>query len=318
MYSVRNFYSRKAWHAWRRKAPDLSAHCLEETRDDTDDDTRTWFDAVHTFDELAERVAFLQLMNKRHVLYFRGLKKDYGNDLPSIFRTLPKSGRGRELRRRLAVLRRQAGVWRETLVEAGMHPRQRTLQHYPETIWAVQQHYKDALEDAGLSEAASSPYLDVTQSLRVAATFATDRRGGEVRELKYEPALLKVVALPQTTGSITYSADEQLQMLRLSALCPPGARRPLVQEAHLVARFPMPSDDTLCDWLGNGELERFMSLRRRTVAVIPIEPDRNGTFREFWGRFGTPSKELIRCPWFGQHKKQIVSKLKAATRTNRR
>ena len=324
MYFVKNFYSKSAWDEWKSPAKECkSQHRTTEyggshefkTRDDWRE--KITFDiAAKSFAELAERVAFLQLMNKRHVLYYRGSTKDYGAsegmpgmDLPSIFRT----GESKEpysvdqqlevLDQRWGHLLNQARAWREIL---NPHPRPRTVKHYPEAAWAVQQHYKDLLPKASAGGSpAESFFLDVTSSLRVAAAFALPNDGSGER------AYVSVIALPQTTGSITFNADEQLELMRLSALCPPSALRPHLQEGYLVGRFPRPAlEEIKADTRSMAyddyvrHIEEFYSLRRRTIARIPLQPT---TRKEFWGEHGLlDSDALLKCPWFEKVKSQFV------------
>lgn len=255
------------------------------------------FDPVDRFDKLLERIAFLQLMNKRYVLYFRGKRTDYPNrhnlphlDLPGFFRESTGNPLDEALlKKRWEELVKQSAYWREVLLMH--HPRKATLKHFPESIWAVQQHYMEVLEKAignGFC-AARTMFLDVSSSPRVAATFALPKIN--VKGL----AFVTVIALPQTTGSLTYCAEEQLQLLRLSALCPPSALRPLLQEAFLVTRFPTMGIDELAEHVRNIQhLEEYYSLRRRIVAIIPIEINKG-----FWGDYGKMNcEQLLECPWF--------------------
>jgi hypothetical protein len=304
MYFAEGFYSHEAWKAWscdKQTAP-LPRH---DTTDYGASDRRSkWLDsitfgAVGSFAELAQRAAFLQLMNKRHVLYFRGLTRDFGSkigypalDLPSILRA-PRDGTLTKhlLRRRLADLESQTAAWKQLLTAE--HPRRRTLEHYPETIHAVQQHYKDLLPahpDKSDDRRAQSLFLDVSASLRVAATFATARDRNDD-----EPALVFVIALPQTTGSITFDADQQLQIMRLAALCHPAALRPQLQEGFLVGRFPRPSNEQLESTVNDVKYhEEFFSLRRRVIAILKIRVNDG-----FWGKYCTMSSSaLLSCPWY--------------------
>lgn len=303
MYFVTQFYSHDAWRRWRDdNRVDSSSRRVSSEYSDEMPSRAAWkksveFGPIETFAELVERAAFLQVMNKRHVLYFRGTAQDYakdtehpGLDLPSMLRA-PRGGRLtiELLRQRWNDLETQAGTWARLLRDH--HPRHRTLAHYPETSWAVQQHYKDLLptpDETPDDRRAQSLYLDVTHSVRIAAAFALAGRTHD-SELAY----VTVVALPQTTGSITFDADEQLQLMRLSAVCPPKALRPQLQEGYLVGRFPrIPLNEIDIDDVN--ALEEFHSLRRRTIAIIPLRVNEG-----FWGGHGALAWDaLLRCPWF--------------------
>ena len=87
--------------------------------------------------------------------------------------------------------------------------------------WAIIQHY----------EITKTPLLDVTHSLRVAASFAT-------LDSDASSPTLYVFGVPSLGGSITASAEHDLQVMRLSTICPPSARRPHYQEGYLLGDYP--------------------------------------------------------------------------------
>jgi hypothetical protein len=95
------------------------------------------------------------------------------------------------------------------------------MERYRILRWAILQHY----------EVCSTPLLDVTHSLRVAASFASDH------ESPAQPTLY-VLGVPALSGTITASSEQGLQIIRLSSICPPEARRPYFQEGYLLAEYP--------------------------------------------------------------------------------
>jgi hypothetical protein len=94
------------------------------------------------------------------------------------------------------------------------------LRHQQNCRTAVLQHY----------EICPTPLLDVTQSLRIAASFASD---GADRE-----AFVFVLGVPNLSGAITASAEAGIQVVRLSSVCPPAAVRPHIQEGYLLGEYP--------------------------------------------------------------------------------
>ena len=77
----------------------------------------------------------------------------------------------------------------------------------------------------------STPLLDVTQSLRIAVSFAT--RNNETAD-----AYLFVLGVPNLSGAVTASSEANLQIVRLSSACPPEAVRPHLQEGYLLGEYP--------------------------------------------------------------------------------
>ncbi len=94
------------------------------------------------------------------------------------------------------------------------------LGKFPELVWAILQHY----------EVCDTPLIDVTSSLRVAASFALNSSPDDGH--------LFVFGLPHPSGSISYSVELELLNMRLLSICPPTAHRPYFQEGFLVGSFP--------------------------------------------------------------------------------
>lgn len=189
---------------------------------------------VNSFLDLARKVAELQFRNREHVLLFRGQVQDYrdGKKLttlrPSIFRGNPPSpslipGEA-ELTRRFAKLQLAERELVSRYIndpqlgpdadESNRLKRQRILR------WSILQHY----------EVCPTPLLDVTQSLRIAASFPSHHSKRTV--------FLFVLGVPNLSGAITASAEAGLQIVRLSSVCPPSAVRPHLQEGYLLGEYP--------------------------------------------------------------------------------
>jgi hypothetical protein len=94
------------------------------------------------------------------------------------------------------------------------------IKRYRILRWAILQHY----------EVCATPLLDVSHSLRIAASFATHSHSDE--------CFVQVIALPNLAGSVTASSEEGIQIIRLSSICPPQALRPHFQEGYLVGEYP--------------------------------------------------------------------------------
>ena len=91
---------------------------------------------------------------------------------------------------------------------------------FPEIRWAIIQHY----------EICETPLVDLTSSLRVACSFALNK--------SQEGGYVFVLGFPAINGSIPYSVEEELLIVRLSSICPTDAQRPYYQEGYLVGTFP--------------------------------------------------------------------------------
>jgi hypothetical protein len=257
MYPVELLYSHKAHSAWQdRSARDEE---LKHARESADAIAASAAWEVTSWDELREAVSFLTLMNKRHVLYFRGQGVDPGQCLPVLFRkewslegctySLNPGNRG-EYYAKLRDLRAEV---LSVALEIGT-PRRYVLEHVPAATAAILQHY----------ELWPTHFIDVTRSLPIAVSFA------ENASTKEGPYVF-VFAMPDLRGSITSDMDQQLTLARLEAICPPAAKRPHHQDAYLVSRFPEPpgsagpGDPTWKDW------EEKTDLMRRVVAKFRLK-----------------------------------------------
>jgi hypothetical protein len=184
---------------------------------------------IRDYPELVEKVAQLSFFNPEHVLLFRGQKRDWPNSRgntsikPTIFRPekggtkLPSSS---ELGFRYKVLTDAEQILSEYFWNSRFLGRKRIVRHRL-LRWAILQHY----------EVCGTPLLDVTQSLRVAASFATN-------DVSDSEPVLYVLAVPSLSGSVTASSEQGIQTIRLSSICPPEARRPYFQEGYLLAEYP--------------------------------------------------------------------------------
>ena len=210
-----------------------------------------------TFRELVEAVAAVGYANRRHNLFFRGQDADYkiaagrrhkqiSAILPSIYRpargdaSLPADLLGG----RFEELDALAGLVADTYRASELFGSWKRIGRYEELRWALLQHY----------QVCPTPLTDVTQSLRVAASFATAGTKGH-------SGVLYVFGLPHVNGSISYHVDESLLVVKLQSICPPAAKRAHYQEGFLVGNFPHGRERTTAVNLGYRMLAKFR-LRR--------------------------------------------------------
>ena len=121
--------------------------------------------------------------------------------------------------------------------------------------WSILQHYK----------VHATPLLDFTQSLRIAASFASI-------ENEAEEAFLYVVGVPNISGAISASAEAGLQIIRLSSVCPPSAIRAHVQEGYLLGEYPEIASYDQKQLYGSPEID----FGKRLVAKFRFNP------KKFW------------------------------------
>lgn len=179
--------------------------------------------------ELAEKIAELQFRNRELVLIFRGQAVDRLNSKgnsslkPSMFRSARDSNANPSpmvLTNRFVQLDRAEREFTESFVRARNLLGVQGMQRHRILRWSILQHY----------EVCRTPLLDVTHSLRIAASFASQGSGAD--------GYLFVLGVPNISGAVTASAEAGLQVIRLSSVCPPSALRPHLQEGYLLGEYP--------------------------------------------------------------------------------
>jgi hypothetical protein len=222
------YYGTGAWRLWEETAPpSLRSQKLPpaelipiETHE------------VTAFRELARIVAFLNVMNKKHHLLFRGQTEDFPLR-PTLLRdtwNVPKhKGEKVDLRDdrqyywdALDVMSSRIGaVLRDKLPRHRPFDDFRYRDAYRLAPWAVIQHY----------ELWPTPVLDFTGSLRVAASFAFGTEEAKPQGYLYVTAMPPFIS---DLDDVTEDASVGPVAVRLSAVCPPSASRPHLQDGFLV------------------------------------------------------------------------------------
>ena len=181
---------------------------------------------VKSFQALVKKIAKISYRNPEWVLFFRGQNSDQKNlsGLTSLFPSIYRLN-GRVLVRKSLLKKRfqilmdaeeqLLRVFKDKKFDGYKH-----LNSFREICWAILQHY----------QVCKTPLLDLTQSLRVACSFALNNSKGN--------GYLFVLGLPHINGSISYSVEEQLLNIKLISICPPKAFRPYFQEGYLAGNFP--------------------------------------------------------------------------------
>jgi len=182
---------------------------------------------VANYIKLYEYIAELHYNNPGFFLLFRGQSNDYFDDkgrtslLPTIFRYDHHRDWYDALEENMQSLQSNERSIIETAERLYDPEYLRMIKKAKVFQWAIIQHY----------ELCGTPLLDVTQSIRVAASFACDNTAR--REV-----YIYVIAVPDISGSITTDIDSGIQIVRLSSACHPKALRPHIQEGYLIGEFP--------------------------------------------------------------------------------
>lgn len=217
---------------------------------------------VKDYMDLARRVAELQFLNRDYVLLFRGQPHDHKNDKqnstlkPKLFRSINgRNPNASQLQQRFWVLSEAERELTNEYVARRFLGRDR-LKRQRVLRWSILQHY----------EVCRTPLLDVSQSLRIAASFAS--------EGATDDAFVFVLGVPNISGAITASAEAGVQIVRLASVCPPSAVRPHIQEGYLLGEYPEMTGFDQKQHYGHFEID----LGRRLIAKFRFDP------ANFWKR----------------------------------
>lgn len=211
---------------------------------------------VSTFRVLVEQVAKLSYLNKDYLLFYRGQSSDYKNKVgkstfyPNIYRSeyLTQQELDYRFDKLYSASKILVKLFKKHKID-GRHElsRKKLIQ------WSILQHY-------GVTE---TPLIDVTQSIRVACSFAQ-------LDNNQDTAFIYVFGLPYYTNRISINSEQDLINVRLLSITPPQALRPYFQEGFLVG-----TDDITNEYERKEELD----LNNRLIAKYEI-PNTNS----FWGR----------------------------------
>lgn len=205
---------------------------------------------VNNFRKLIEEVAIVTLYNKEFEMFYRGQNFDYKDSqtqkpnkklpqtiiYPSICRPEKSENGAYKFADRSKFIEKR---YLKLYDLANKFSGGRTFSF--EENFALFQHYNII----------PTPLIDITQSLRVAATFAL--KGVKI-------GYLYVFGLPYPNQSISHFIDLGIVLLKLQNICPVEALRPRYQEGYLVGKYPF-----------NFKIESNDNLARRLVAKFKLD-----------------------------------------------
>ena len=208
---------------------------------------------VTSFVELVGHLAKVNYHNYSHCMFYRGQGEDHFRNnassiLPTIYRQI---GDRNQLVRRFSYLIDASEDLLQILEDHDFINKitgLKRLNKFDEIVWAILQHY-------GI---VPTPVLDITHSVRVAASFALTDHKGEIRD----KGIFYVLGFPHIYENISFHYSEKLFTLKLLSICPPTAKRPYFQEGFSAGTFPdlKPS---------RGRLEPF-DFRNRLIAKFRL------------------------------------------------
>ncbi|MFL9845616.1 FRG domain-containing protein [Flavobacterium rhizosphaerae] len=237
---------------------------------------------VKSFRELIDEVAHVTLSNKNYEMYYRGQTKDYKSNQAAYYQDrVPKSIIYPSICR---PERKSDGTLKHSIKQTQVQKRYDDLANmvalvtkkkkhfFNEHYYSLFQHY-DILP---------TPFIDITQSLRVAATFALNNS---------ETGYVYVFGLPYPSQSISYFVDLGMVLIKLQNVVPVNALRPRYQEGYLVGKYPVLPTKSNDDNLAN-----------RMVAKFFVD-NTNG---DFWDEYFLPMPNELLYPPLDEIEKELM------------
>lgn len=241
---------------------------------------------VRTFRDLMDEVASVTLSNRNYEMFYRGQSKDYKNNQGKFYKDNNRIEKTIIYPTICRPERKADGTLKYNIKKGQIERRYEELSgiidmikgrrsYFNEYYYSLFQHY-DILP---------TPFIDITQSLRVAATFALRRS---------DVGYVYVFGLPYPNQSISYFRDLGIVLLKLQNIVPAKALRPRFQEGFLVGKFPITPTKEIGDDLAN-----------RLVAKFLVD-NSEGTF---WDKYFQPLPDDVIYPTNDEVEKEL-SKIK--------
>jgi len=237
---------------------------------------------VATFRQLMDEVANVTISNKNFEMFYRGQSQDYKNNQAvyfkdrkaksTIYPSICRPAKNVDGSLKYSIKKSQVIKRYDDLAKMIDIVRGKRSSYFNEYYYALFQHY-DILP---------TPLIDITQSLRVAATFA-------LRES--QKGYLYVFGLPYPNQSISYYSDLGIVLIKLQNVVQTKAIRPRYQEGFLVGKYPIRPTKTNGDDLAN-----------RMVAKFLVD-NSNG---KFWDKYFQPMPEEVLYPQDDEVEKQLL------------
>lgn len=196
---------------------------------------------VKTFKDLVRVSAETGLSNTQYEFFYRGQAEDYKDKngktviYPAICRPdIDITGKPKASVKTITIEKRFEKLQRFISFRYKRQP------SFVEHAYALFQHY----------EIMPTPLIDITQSLRVAASFAL------MNEAK--KGYVYMFGLPYPHGSISHFIDIGVTLIKLQNAVSPDALRPRYQEGFLVGRLPFRPQKAVGDNLAKRLIGKFL------------------------------------------------------------
>ena len=226
---------------------------------------------IDNFHNLIMEIGELAYKNPNVMLFYRGQSKNYTknkNLLYTVCPTIYRSGEAKEVKANFEILENASN---KLLKELEKNEKELDKNEWKEIKfikllqYSILQHY----------EVCSTPLLDVTQSIKVACSFAVLNQDKEKNGKGY----IYIFGLPYINGRISINSEEYITNIRLLNISCSISKRPFFQEGYLVQS----------EFITDEELNfKELDFCNRLIAVYEFENN-----KDFWGNEVSIDKENL-------------------------
>ena len=210
---------------------------------------------IETFHDLIMEIAELSYKNPDVMLFYRGQNNNYiKTKYATLYPTIYRSNSEKDINFDFDILEKTSTLLMTELEKDNNVDKEeiKELKKIKLLQYSILQHY----------EVCKTPLLDLTQSIKVACSFA-------ILDNKDKTGYIYVLGMPYVNGRISVDSEDYITNVRLLSISSSSSKRPFFQEGYLVQT----------EFASNADIEKGeLDFNRRIVAIYKFK-----NTKKFWG-----------------------------------
>ena len=210
---------------------------------------------IETFHDLIMEIAELSYKNPDVMLLYRGQNNNYiKTKYATLYPTIYRSNSEKDINFDFDILEKTSTLLMTELEKDNNVDKEeiKELKKIKLLQYSILQHY----------EVCKTPLLDLTQSIKVACSFA-------ILDNKDKTGYIYVLGMPYVNGRISVDSEDYITNVRLLSISSSSSKRPFFQEGYLVQT----------EFASNADIEKGeLDFNRRIVAIYKFK-----NTKKFWG-----------------------------------
>ena len=210
---------------------------------------------IETFHDLIMEIAELSYKNPDVMLFYRGQNNNYiKTKYATLYPTIYRSNSEKDIKFGFEILEKTSTMLMTELEKDNNVDKEeiKELKKIKLLQYSILQHY----------EVCKTPLLDLTQSIKVACSFA-------ILDNKDKTGHIYVLGMPYVNGRISVDSEDYITNVRLLSISSSSSKRPFFQEGYLVQT----------EFASNADIEKGeLDFNRRIVAIYKFK-----NTKKFWG-----------------------------------